>query len=235
MTVMTLKKANSIDIDKLRTVVLFDSEANHTNKWIGQFTMEVSIRNNKIAPEQYSRPGRSTIHHALNCRLTFDHNAFKCTPFALTCTDLKSCYNRVVHAAVSLAFQWLGLPIEFILGMLDSIHNMVHNIWTGFGNSSTTCGSEDIPAEYKHHLQGLNQENGAGRTIWSIVSSVIFEILQDRGYGSTFISSISKATLKLVGFSCVDNCDLFNLSPTLDTTFDRWRIHWKIGSSSLKV
>ena len=127
--------------------------------------MGVAIKNNKIAPEQYSRPGRSAIDHAFNRRLTFDHNAFHCTPFALACSDLKSCYDRVVHAAVSLALQRLGLPIEFILGMLDLIQSMVHNIRTGFGDSSTTYGGEDIPEEYKHHLQGLNQGNGAGPTI----------------------------------------------------------------------
>ena len=63
---MILKKANSTDIDKLRTVILFDSEANHTNKWIGRFVMNIAIQNNKIAPEQYSRPGRSAIDHAFS-------------------------------------------------------------------------------------------------------------------------------------------------------------------------
>ena len=53
---MILKKANSTDIDKLRIVSLFDLEANHTNKWIGRFAMELAIKNNKIAPEQYSSP-----------------------------------------------------------------------------------------------------------------------------------------------------------------------------------
>ena len=128
LDVMIMKKANSPDIDKLQTVVLFDSEANHTNKWIGRFPMQRAIDMNAIAPEQYSQPGHSAIDHALNCRLTFDHNAFQRSSFALTCSNLKSCYDRVVHTAVSLALQKLGLPIEFIIGMLDSIQHMVHNI-----------------------------------------------------------------------------------------------------------
>ena len=52
---------------------------------------------------------------------------------------------------------------------------------------------------------------------------MIFEILWDQGYGSTFISSISRATLKLVGFSYVDDCDLFNSSTMLDMTFDKMK------------
>ena len=137
--------------------------------------MQRAIDINAIAPKQYSRPGCSAIDHALNCRLTFDHNAFQRSSFALACSDLKSCYDR--DAAVSLALQKLGLPIEFIIGMLDSIQHMVHNIRTGFGDSLLTYGGKDIPAEYKHYLQGLNQGNGARPTIWSIVSLVIFHIL----------------------------------------------------------
>ena len=155
LDVMILKKVNSTDIDKLRTVVLFESEANHTNKWIGRFAMNVAIQNTKIAPEQYSGLGHSAIDHTLNCRLTFDHHAFHRTPFALSCSDLKSCYDRVVHAAVSLPLQRLGFPVEFILGVLELIQSMVHNICTEFGDSSKTYGGEDIPPEYKHHLQGF--------------------------------------------------------------------------------
>ena len=84
-----------------------------------------------------------------------------------------------------------------------------------------TYGGLVIPDAYKHHLQGLNQGNGAGPTIWSIVSSTIFKILRDRGYGTQFISSLTKATLRLVGFSYIDDCDLLSSSDTLDTTFDR--------------
>ena len=119
--------------------------------------------------------------------------------------------------------------------MLDSIQNMVHNIRTGFGDSSKTYGGEDILPEYKHHLQGLNQGNRAGPTIWLIISLVIFEILWDRGYGTTFISSVSKATLKLVGFSYVDDCDLFNSAPTMDMTFTKMKASLSDWESLIEV
>ena len=97
---------------------------------------------------------------------------------------------------------------------------MVHNIWTGFGDSTITYWGQDIPEAYEHHLLGLNQGNGAGPTIWSIVSSTIFKILRDQGYGTKFISSLTKAILHLVEFSYVDDCNLFSSSDTLDVTFD---------------
>ena len=57
LDMMIMKKANSTNIDKLQTVVLFDSEANHTNKWIGRLAIQCAIDNVEIGPEQYSRPG----------------------------------------------------------------------------------------------------------------------------------------------------------------------------------
>ena len=117
--------------------------------------------------------------------------------------------------AVSLALQRLGLPIKFIIGMLDFIQRMVHNLCTGLRNSALTYGGSDIPETYKHHLQGLNQGNGAGPTIWSIFSPTIFKILRDNGYGTLFISSLTKATLRRIGFLYMDDCDLFNSLNTL--------------------
>ena len=63
---MIMKKDNSTDIAKLCTVVLFDSKANHTHKWIGRLAMQHVIEFDEIAPKQYSRPGRSMIDHVLN-------------------------------------------------------------------------------------------------------------------------------------------------------------------------
>ena len=64
---------------------------------------------------------------------------------------------------------------------------------------------------------------------------MIFEILWDRGYGTTFISSISKATLKLVGFSYVDDCDLFNSAPMLDMTFTKMKESLRDWESLIEV
>ena len=100
-----MKQAQSADIGKLQMIVLFDSEANHGFKWLGAFTMKLAIVSGEMALEQYSCPGRSAIDHALNRRFTFDHYRYCRLLYALACSDLASCYDRVVHAAVSLALQ----------------------------------------------------------------------------------------------------------------------------------
>ena len=51
---------------------------------------------------------------------------------------------------------------------------MIHPIRTGFEESTMSYGGDSIPDRYQHYLQGLNQGNGAGPTLWSVLSSVNF-------------------------------------------------------------
>jgi hypothetical protein len=73
MDVMLLKKENSHNVDNLRTIVLFDSEANMNYKHLGRRAMKAAVELNQIAAEQYSRPNRKAIDHAINRRLVMDH------------------------------------------------------------------------------------------------------------------------------------------------------------------
>jgi len=54
----------------------------------------------------------------------------------------------------------------------------------------------------------MGQGNGAGPSIWSIISSTVFEELKKRGLDTEFGMAISTGLYKLCGFSYVDDCDL---------------------------
>ena len=56
--VMILKKAGLFNIEKLRTLCLFQSDFNHNNKFMGKKLMEHSVDNGLIAKEQYSVTGK---------------------------------------------------------------------------------------------------------------------------------------------------------------------------------
>jgi hypothetical protein len=107
--VMLLKKENSYAVDNLRTIVLFDSEANMNYKHLGRRAMQAALKNQLIATEQYSRPHRKSIDHALNRRLVMDHQLYIRQPYAITSCDLKSCYDRINHTSASLALQRTGI------------------------------------------------------------------------------------------------------------------------------
>ena len=217
---MILKKANSFDISLLRTIVLMDAEFNHMNSVIGRLAMHRAIDTGQLAREQYSRPGRTAAAHALNRRLIFDTQLTKRIPYSLAMSDLKSCYDRVVHSAVSLAFQRLGIPITVIVSMFDSIQRMVHRVRTAFGDSDDTYGGDCIDDGYILPPQGFNQGSGVGPPGWSILSSVILAALRDAGYGITFINAITHEAYKLAALAFVDDSDLIQSGDTVELAYD---------------
>ena len=56
--VMILKKAGLFDVEKLRTLCLFQSDYNHNNKFLGRELMMHSVNHGYIAKEQYSVTGK---------------------------------------------------------------------------------------------------------------------------------------------------------------------------------
>ena len=216
--VMLLKKEGLFLLEKLRTIVLYESDFNQENKRLGREAMNLALDKNMIAEEQYSRPGRSAQDNALNKRLMFDNQRMKKQPFAICACDLKSCYDRIVHNAASLVLQRVGVRQTDIVSMFGTIETMIHKVRTAFGDSEETYHANN--PEYLLPVQGTGQGNGAGPTIWSILCSTIFEILHKEGYTSSFCYALSRGLYEICGFAYVDDCDLFYLGNDADEIFD---------------
>ena len=205
---MILKKAGNFELSKLRTLGLLDTEFNNNNKTLGHEATHRALDLECIAPEQFSRPGRSAIDQTIAKRCTFDHHRSRRLTYSICSSDLAGCYDRIVHTAAALALLRLGLDHAKVLSMFDSIQRMVHKVRTAFGDSEESYGGDDL-GDWQNYPQGILQGNASGPAIWSILSSVVFEILQARGYSNHFCSAISQQLFLLVGFSYVDDCDLF--------------------------
>ena len=205
--VMLLKKEECYLVTKLRTIVLYEADFNAENKRLGKDAMKLAIKNNGIAAEQFSRPGRSAQENAVCKRLVFDYARTTRRPYGMCACDLKSCYDRIVHTAASIALQRIGVPIGKIKGMFGAVQKLVHHVRTLFGTSVDTYGGPDDDT-FGLPPQGMGQGHGAGPTIWSVLSSTVFEVLHKEGYASSFIFAISKGLFHLCGFSYVDDCDL---------------------------
>ena len=108
---MILKKEGNTDIDKLRTLVLFEADFNHNNKFLGRSMMHHMVDSNALAKEQYSSPGKKCIDHVVNRKLYFDLVRYQKTSAAMSGVDLKSCYDRVSHAPAYLAMRSFGIPL----------------------------------------------------------------------------------------------------------------------------
>jgi hypothetical protein len=95
-----------------------------------------------IAPEQFgSRKHKRAITHCINKRLTFDHMRQLQHPGALCASDLKSCYDRVVHAIASLSMRRVGMPSEPIICMFTTIQDLEHHVRMIYGDSKKSFGS----------------------------------------------------------------------------------------------
>ena len=231
--VMLLKKEGLFLLDKLRTIVLFESDFNQENKRLGREAMNLALDKKLITEEQYSRPGRSAQDNAMNKRLMFDYQRIKRQPFAMCACDLKSCYDRIVHNAASLALQRVGVRQSDIASMFGTIESMTHKVRTAFGDSEATYDADN--PEFLLPIQGTCQGNGAGPSIWSILCSTIFEVLHSEGYSSVFIYAISRGIYELCGFAYVDDCDLFFLGNDADEIFDGLESMLKMWDSLMEV
>jgi hypothetical protein len=159
-----------------------------------------------LAPEQYgSRKLHDAIHVATNKCLTFDITHQKKAPMVLASNDAVSCYDLIMHTAASLAMQGRGVPELVVVCMFTTIKKMEHIIWTIFGDSTVSYGGElwIVPP------QGVLQGNRASSSIWAVVSTLIIEMLHQRGFGTFFRAAISKdKTLNFVAYTFVDDTNL---------------------------
>ena len=216
---MILKTPEVFFLDKLRTIVLYEADFNHENRRLGKDAMSAALDMNHIAPEQFSRPGRSAQDNALGKRLVFDHYRFLKRPFGMCACDLKSCYDRVVHTAASLALQRVGVPLSRLKCMFETIQNLTYHVQTAYGRSEQSFGGHS--PQFANMPQGLGQGNGAGPTIWSVLSSTVFEVLHSQGYSTTFCSAFILGLLKICGFSYVDDCDLVADGVTVQDVYNK--------------
>ena len=205
---MIKKKSNVDRVTKLRTIVLTEADYNFCNKKLGREAIQHAELNSLIAPEQYgSRKGKSAIEHALNKRLSYDLIRQRRRPGALCSNDAKSCYDRIIHSIVSLAFQRLGLPKAPVQCMLKCIQHMKHYIRTSFGDSEEYFSSEHRAVPF----QGILQGNGAAPTIWVLVSTPLLNMLRTAMNGAHIISPISSEQSHIVGYAFVDDTDLITI------------------------
>ena len=207
--VMIKKKINRNHISALRSVVLTEADFNFNNKLLGRRTIQHAEELEAIAPEQYgSRKHKSAITQALHKRVTYDIIRQTKTPGALCSNDAKSCYDRVLHSIVGLAYRRLGIPHPPVQCMLESIQNMKHFIKTGYGISTIAASKRNTLIPY----QGILQGNGAAPTTWVIISTPLLNMLRAAGNGAKFVSPMSLENTHLVGFAFVDDTDLISLN-----------------------
>ena len=216
--VMIMKKQGNTNVDKLRTLVLFECDFNHNNKFLGRSVMHHMLDKDYLATEQYSAPGRKCIDHVINRHLFFDNLRYQKTSGAMSAVDLKSCYDRVSHAPAFLAMSSYGVLQQPIQSMFQSIQHMRYHTFTAHGLSSISFGGKE--KGYKAAPNGLGQGNGCAPTAWSVVSSKMFQVMHKRGASTQIMSPLTGSEIDVCGFAYVDDTDLIAMSKQTNDTTD---------------
>jgi hypothetical protein len=211
--VMILKKEGVLDLERLRTIVLYEADFNFLNKCIGRQVMDSAVRNGNMAAEQCAKPKSSAQEQCITRRLIFDLVRYTRQALAMASSDLKSCYDRIVHSAASLAMQKNGLSPQGANTMFQTIQQCRHCIRTAYGDSAKSYGGR---GKYKLPPMGAGQGNGAGPQMWSILSSVLFLAMHMEGLSTKFCQKMKKSFLSIVGFMYVDDMDLIRLRDEKD-------------------
>ena len=239
--VMILKKSGVLNIERLRTIVLYEADYNFFNKCVGRQAMDNGIYNNLVAEEQYSKPNSSAQDQCINRRLIFDLVRHTKQAMALASSDLKSCYDRIVHSAASLAMQRVGISQQVIQTMFDTVQKCEHKVCTAYGDSKNMYGPNT--GQYKQPVMGVGQGNGAGPQIWSLISSVLFLAMHLEGFSTKFVSKLTSEFIEIIGYMYVDDMDLIqikpyhqwhNLTETLQITLAYWNKLVKVTGGALE-
>ncbi|CAJ1968459.1 unnamed protein product [Cylindrotheca closterium] len=152
------KKPNDFRPQGMRTIQLFNSEAQANYKKAGRAAMKNAEEDDIIPKGQCgSRKQHQSIDLALSKRLIWDSLILERRSSGWISNDAKSCFDRMVHWVAKTGLRRFGLSVTVTNLMFDILAKAKHGVQTGFGNSDRTFGpTGDVP------FQGCGQGNGAG-------------------------------------------------------------------------
>jgi hypothetical protein len=167
--VMIAKKSNLTDIDNLRTICLFEVDANYCFKHIGRVMMRNGEQHGTIVQEQYgSRKKHRAIDLAVNKVLTNDILRQSKHTAAICCNDAKACYDLIGHVQASICMQRQGVPKEAVNCLFTTLQNAIHYVQTAYGDSTLGYGGSG----WVKPMHGIGQGNGGGTPIWAVIVTI---------------------------------------------------------------
>jgi hypothetical protein len=134
--------------------------------------------------------------------------------------------------------QRVGVPKNIINCLFTTLQDAIHQVRTGFGDSKGHYGG----AVWLVPIHSIGQGNGAGPTIWAVVSTPLLNVLRDKGFGCEIICPQSSKFFKFVGYAFVDDTDIIQSAlietpelakQQLQSAIDTWEISLKTTGGAL--
>jgi len=193
--------------ENLWAILLMEADLNFANKLFFGYRMMIKAEEDKAIPAEIagSRKGRQVIDVALNRCLMWDTICLKYICAIMTLVDAANCYDRMVHALISLCTEQLGLQKPIINSLLRMIQQMHFYLRTSFGDSDHSySGPCEMP------LQGCCQGNGGGLGMLVSVMIPLVENLHRHGHTAQLLYAYSGRSINTMGYVYVDNIDLLS-------------------------
>ena len=103
-----------------------------------------------------------------------------------------------------IAMVMYGTSRQLARSVLFCLVVMKYVIRTVFGDLELSYGG----SAWEQTPHGMGQGNGCAPAVWNAISSPLFEILREEGYGLELIAPITATALCIAGFGFVDDTDL---------------------------
>jgi hypothetical protein len=127
-----LKKPGEYHIDKMRLIQLMRPDFQINNKMLGRRMLAHAKKFGTIEADQHgSRKHHQAILACLNMVLLADVMRQRKLTGACCMNDMKSCYDRIVHAPAALYMRRQGVPVKTCEVLLGTLQQSVHHIQTG--------------------------------------------------------------------------------------------------------
>jgi hypothetical protein len=136
--------------------------------------------------------------------------------------------------------QRVGVPRCIVDCLFSTLQEAQHKVRTGYGDSEGWYGGSQKEGPPMH---GICQGNGAGPSIWAVVSSPILNLLRTKGYGIFFTTPISNSQIRFSGYAFVDDSDLIPVLSALQKaglatlllqkSVDTWEAGLKVTGGAL--
>ncbi|CAJ1934779.1 unnamed protein product [Cylindrotheca closterium] len=207
MTFAIEKKPGDFRPQGMRTIQLFNSEAQANYKKAGRAAMKNAEEDDIIPKGQCgSRKQHQSIDLALSKRLIWDSSCW-------ISNDATSCFNRIVHWVAKTALQRFGLPVTVTNLMFDILAKAKHRVRTGFGDSDRTFGpTGDVP------FQGCGQGNGAGPCIRVAISTILIDAMEAERFGYKSQTALTNEEFYALCFCFVDDTEVMESNNNVKTT-----------------
>ena len=142
----------------------------------------------------------------MNKSLLIDISRVKKRSIVIIANDAKSCYDRIILWVLYFTMRKFGMPHSVAKTSVETIQDMTHNVSTVHGISDSHYGGCcTLP-------NGVLQGNGfAAQVCWAAISSILFEIYENEGFGAEIKSALEDKHIKLAGMAFVDDTDLMDM------------------------